>query len=53
MKIRHCEKEESIYTREQAQRISTFSTISTRSTSTSSTRSTCSTRVEEHVLIVE
>ncbi|KRY10052.1 hypothetical protein T03_17654 [Trichinella britovi] len=29
MKIRHCEKEECIYTREQAQR---FSTISTRST---------------------
>ncbi|KRX28389.1 hypothetical protein T06_15565 [Trichinella sp. T6] len=26
MKIRHCEKEECIYTREQAQRISTFST---------------------------
>ncbi|KRY45710.1 hypothetical protein T03_16924 [Trichinella britovi] len=48
MKIRHCEKEECIYTREQAQR---FSTISTRSTSTSSTRSTCSTRVNWHVLV--
>ncbi|KRX29514.1 hypothetical protein T06_12695 [Trichinella sp. T6] len=29
MKIRHCEKEECIYTREQAQRISTISTRST------------------------
>ncbi|KRZ81325.1 hypothetical protein T08_14204, partial [Trichinella sp. T8] len=42
MKIRHCEKEEWIYAREEAQRISTFSTRA---------RSTCSTRVKEYVLV--